>query len=282
MTTPLQRTYVLPPDPSLLGRIPRGSGIVLEISEDQASLVNRVEAHAKALHLQVRRIIVSSASLESFFHSAGETLEQELDVSVQESPSMDAILSYAKLMKTPRRRFSLPLRNSEDSLRLMTLSSLGVSLLIDLRAPELDWREAIELVADSLLNRASRGSLAPADHLMRALAAGGGFLGAAYHEDPRCDRWCDAEGRMALSRKDRSEGRWIGGTLGDEPGDDAADAAHGRGLLLGKHACSYCEGFFLCRGYLLERGGGSACHDLLLTFLDSVRLRGPIRGRGDG
>ena len=277
-----ERTYILPPEPALVERVPQGDGVILEVQIEKASLRKQFMRLLPRRSIGVQGIRIHCKDLEDFLAAEERSFGHEMDVSFNTCLDIAEILAHSAELENDMYRFVLPLQDAHDSLVIKLLGSLGIGILLDLRDPLFNWREAGELIADNILNLAPRGLLEPIASLLHGLEKKDYFLGEIYHEDPRRYAWVDEQGRMALGEKDRGAGNWISARLGDGiREEDLGDQTifHPHDLLRRRHRCAFCEGFFLCRGYLDAYGQEPFCQGFFNALFDAVCIRGTKNGK---
>jgi hypothetical protein len=271
-----ERTVIVPLDPVLAERLPKGERVILEIREEEETVRKPLVHLLRRKNVDIRKIIIHCRDVESFLHMEIRSFSNDFDISMKVNPEIGEIMETARYLQDDRYRFVLPLLGPRDALVIKLLSSLGVRILLDLRDPRFAWGETGELIADSLLNSAPRGPLVPLTTMLRSLREKDFFLGVVYYEDPRFYAWMDEKGNIALSDKDRREGRWVSAPLVGGPSE--AELAHQTVFhpydhLRSRSSCAFCEGFFLCRGYLAAYGQEPSCRAFFRAFFDAAQVR---------
>jgi radical SAM protein with 4Fe4S-binding SPASM domain len=195
----------------------------------------------------------------------------------------------------PEIRVMLPLRNRRDLQAIKIASSLGVGVMLDLFSDDIDWSLIDELVTDALLAPARRASVDPFTMLAAIyLEPGNKFcLGSIYHDHCKEYLQVDAAGQVYRSRRLMAEGTSLGYSVSDREEMEATsgcaeDAEHSRLQMMKQTACSFCEAFHLCRGYLGKVQPEGHCLNLFRRMSELVVLRSrrgdrkgqaPLQGR---
>lgn len=175
------------------------------------------------------------------------------------------------------------------ALRILSSVNVRCAAVIGERGPA-DWEALADLMTYALATTAPHASIEP----FSTIAGGYGSdawieWGPVFFDDPKDFLHLDADGRIALSRRELLDGHFIGDDIGrlDEV---VRSGAYRRRidvrsrLFLEYHPCSRCPGWRLCMGRLSQNGADkSACMAFtaeMTALLDDLGKRGNDPGKG--
>jgi hypothetical protein len=185
----------------------------------------------------------------------------------------DALNKVAVLRKLNLRVY-LPCR---DLTGARVLASLGIAVSVDLtEAP--DWDGVADLMTYALLGLAPHAPVEP----FHSIAAG-------YKQAARCDDWghlffddptrylhLDAEGHVALSRRELLAGQFAAGDLSELDSPElkraiAERAESWRDLFADDHFCARCAAWRICRARLRDgKGAPDGCDTFFLEMVEVI------------
>ena len=277
----MTRTVLIcPDDPSLLGRLAGHSlGIRLAPSTDIAATVAMVGRRNDLF-----RLLVETAEPLTDIEPVSAWQGLPVDVAVGSVGRFAALTGRLDDIRALGITVCLPVgnRNLTDA-RL--LSSLGIRtrLLLDGGiAP--DWERLSDLMTYALLGLVEHAPIEPFQTIADSCRTDGRTTdwSSVLFDDPQRFLHLDAEGRIALSRRDLLAGAFVGdlATL-DSPALAACRrqrAEAWRQAFLDDHFCARCPGWRLCRGrYAADKSAADGCADFFTEMADVVEQRAALR-----
>ena len=166
-----------------------------------------------------------------------------------------------------------------------TLSSLGIRTRLMLdggTAP--DWEQLSDLMTYALLGLVVHAPIEPFQTIADTCRMDSRTTdwSPALFDDPLHFLHLDAEGRIALSRRDLLAGQFVGDLSAlDSPA--LADRRHDRAeawrrLFLDDHFCSRCPGWRLCRGrHAAGKPAADGCATFFAELADVIEQRAGLR-----
>jgi hypothetical protein len=174
--------------------------------------------------------------------------------------------------------------NSENLTALRILSSIGLRCAAVFAGREpVDWEALSDLMTYALAGAVRHGSIEPFTTIAGRYRSDGWIeWGPVFFDDPKDFLHLDADGRIALTRRELLEGSFIEDDIGRL--DDVVDLKayrervdiRGR-LFLEYHPCTRCPGWRVCMGRLApdgaDRTGCAAFAMEMIELLDDLGNR---------
>jgi hypothetical protein len=195
-------------------------------------------------------------------------------------PSVGRFRDIARKTETLRKlnlRVYLP---AEAHSGARILASLGIPVCVDF-GTSADWDALADLMTYALLGVVPHAPIEP----FQTIADG-------YRQAGRCDEWgrvlfddpsrflhLDAEGRIALSRRDLLAGRFVTSDLSQLDGPEVRRAVEQRmqawrTVFAGDHFCARCQAWRICRGRLCDgKAAPDGCDAFFAEMADVIERR---------
>ncbi|MFZ2446696.1 MAG: hypothetical protein WAW37_10090 [Syntrophobacteraceae bacterium] len=275
-------TFVCPHNESLLGTL-SGQTVAVRVT-DPAQAARAAEC-----------VWASGNSLFCVIAESGSPFcDIELDRDLKDiplavmAPSMGKFRQLAKRIEMLREfdlRVYLPCADPENIRGLRILSSVGVHGCAVIEKGMKTWDELADLMTYAVLERVPHASVEPftfiASNYDPFSPADWGFF---HFDDPKRFLHLDTAGRVALSRADLAEGRFVAPDISEIPGPElllpVQDRTQARrSYFVGLHPCACCPGWKLCLGKF-EVPGERGCSAFFSEMVDVARRFKARNSRG--
>ncbi|MCX5892329.1 MAG: hypothetical protein NTW80_05030 [Deltaproteobacteria bacterium] len=198
-------------------------------------------------------------------------------------PAAGRFRDLAKQLDRLRRlnlRVYLPCDNPDNLTSLRILASVGIHCGADFRYGRIDWESLADLATYAVLEQAPHATIEPFEFIASNYQAAKPLdWGRVCFDDPRHFLHLDEAGRVALSRAELTEQRFVAQSLA-EIGAPAEfppireRLRSWRHYFSNNHPCASCAGWRLCLGkFSADRTENPGCADFFVEMIDLVRQR---------
>lgn len=271
-----QLIFVTPFSDIMYRRLESGATVILLFNgDDEKKMINAVAA-LRQKGISVKRIVLICKTLGNFIANGIAHSNHTLDIRLEKNPDVREILNNSDLMARSNRRFVLKLHTRDDATIIRVLCSLQIPVLIDIRDEFVNWEILKDLTTDALLGSAPRASMDPITALASSFRQESFRLADVYYENPVRYLWSDGTENLFLSEADMHNKRPL-------IFHDTDRWSHSKTYIQGinreydilehKELCAFCDGFFLCKGYLSQFNKQLHCKMYMNDFLDNLELK---------
>jgi hypothetical protein len=269
-------TTVTPFTDEAYGLLEYGSKVILLFNGDNETIIVNAVAALRKKGVSVTKIILTCKTLGDFIANGIAHSGHSLDVRLEENPKIEDIIRYADTLAKSIRRFVLRLHTASDATIIRIFCSLHIPVLVDVRDESINRELLKDLTIEALLGPAPRASLDPVTALATSFKEPAVCLAAIYYEDPEHHLWSDGTSRLFLTESDMRRERPL--AIRDREhwyqSEEYIRATNREyDLLERKTPCAFCDGFFLCKGYLSQFDTELYCKTFMNDFLDTLELK---------
>jgi hypothetical protein len=180
-------------------------------------------------------------------------------------------------LTTLNRRVYLPCDHPDNLTSLRILSSVGITCCADFRDGRADWESLADLATYAVLERAPHAAIEPFA-FMAANYPACRYLdwGRVIFDDPRHFFHLDADGRVALSRAELAENRFVARSLNEivVPAEFAPIRDRLRSwqhFFIDNHPCASCAGWRICLGkFSQDLAANAGCAEFFTEMIELV------------
>jgi hypothetical protein len=181
-------------------------------------------------------------------------------------------------LRTLNLRVYLPCDHPDNLTGLRILSSVGITCCADFRAGRINWESLADLATYAVLERVPHAAIEPFAFMVanypdsRCLD-----WGRVIFDDPRHFLHLDACGRVALSRAELAENRFVARSLDEieAPAEFAPIRNRLRSwqhFFIDNHPCASCAGWRICLGkFSRDLAANAGCAEFFTEMIDLVR-----------
>ena len=175
-------------------------------------------------------------------------------------------------------RVYLPCDHPENLTGLRILSSVGIHCGADFRNGRTDWESLADLATYAVLERVPHAAIEPFSFIVSNYNSSK-YLdwGRVWFDDPRHFLHLDEDGRVALSRAELAEKRFVAPSLNEIEAPDEFPPIRERQLswrhyFTDNHPCASCAGWKICLGKFSDTlTANPGCAEFFREVLDLVR-----------
>lgn len=180
-------------------------------------------------------------------------------------------------LRTLNLRLYLPCDHPDNLTSLRLLSSVGITCGADFRDGRTDWESLADLATYSVLERAPHAAIEPFAFMVANYPACR-YLdwGRVIFDDPRHFLHLDAYGRVALSRAELAENRFVARSLNEigAPAEFPPIRDRRRSwqhFFIDNHPCASCAGWRICLGkFSQDLAANAGCAEFFTEMIDLV------------
>jgi hypothetical protein len=269
--------FVCPFDPALLRRF---AGDSVAVRVDRPARIAEAAAAARDSENTLFCVILDSACPLDEIEFGEDLNDTPLAVMAPSLGKFRNLVRHLDRLKRLNLQVYLPCDRAENVAGLRILSSVGIRTCAVIGSGKTDWEALADLMTYAILEPVPHAAIEP----FAAIAAGydpQAWLdwGGAQFEDPSRFLHVDLQGRIALSRAELEESKFIA----QDRSELSAEAEHPavrerldarRRMFAENHPCASCAGWKVCLGkFAATAAGDRGCEALFAEAMDAALQR---------